>query len=334
MSSRHDDHPAEESTAEARKRAPAALRRAAAATVAGAVVATSGFLGGGVAAAADPVVIGTCTEDVTSTEHGQPIVVSPRALDSRVKDAAGLTFPFDFDRIERIHQQFLETAPVPVGEVAEEERHFSGSDLADALAERVAGLPAVEGRGETMNFHVGNLALTCFGGVNVPGQPKPEPEPSDPPPSTPEQPTTTPPSESGEPDRTPENQPSEPPRQDRDPAGDEGNRQSEQGSGGARSNHSAGSAEQVAPSEYAYVPGSLPPWSDSSFGETPGGKATTGDLRETERHNQQNRVREAGSAHALPTGSGRRVALPVLLAAVSLAGVTAALIRTWVLRRA
>ncbi|SDJ85507.1 hypothetical protein SAMN04487820_102382 [Actinopolyspora mzabensis] len=333
MSSQRDDHPTEESTLDARKRAPAALRRAAAATAAGAVVATSGFLGGGVAAAADPVVIGTCTEDVTSAEHGQPIVVSPRALDSRVKDAAGLTFPLDFDRIDRIHQQFLRTAPIRIGEVTAEEQHFSGSALADALANRIAGLAAVEDRGDTMNFHVGNLAVTCLGGVNVPGQPKPEPsEPS----PTPDEPTTGQPTESPDPGSSGDEKrnPGTPGSgSGGDPTTDPIDDQPQRQAGGPGSNYSPGSAEQVAPSEYAYVPGSLPPWSDSRFGETSGGEPATGDLRTGDEHNQQDRVREAGSAQALPTGSGERVALPVLLAAVSLAGVTAALIRTWVLRR-
>ncbi|PRW61912.1 hypothetical protein CEP50_18295, partial [Actinopolyspora mortivallis] len=98
--------------------------------------------------------------------------------------------------------------------------------------------------------------------------------------------------------------------------------------------HAPAPAERVDPSDYAYVPGSLPPWSDTRFGAAPGDRAETGDLlSEEERHDQQDRVREAGSAEALPSETGDRVALPVLLAAISLAGVTSALIRTWVLRR-
>ncbi|HET9142147.1 hypothetical protein [Actinophytocola sp.] len=47
----------------------------------------------------------------------------------------------------------------------------------------------------------------------------------------------------------------------------------------------------------------------------------------------QDGVRVAGNAEALHPKSGTRVALPVLLAVFALSGVTAALVRTWVLRR-
>jgi hypothetical protein len=45
-------------------------------------------------------------------------------------------------------------------------------------------------------------------------------------------------------------------------------------------------------------------------------------------------VQTAGRAQALPgSGTGSGVAAPVLIAVLALAGVTAALVRTWVLRR-
>jgi len=47
----------------------------------------------------------------------------------------------------------------------------------------------------------------------------------------------------------------------------------------------------------------------------------------------QDGVRVAGNAEALRPNGGARVALPVLLAVFALSGVTAALVRTWVLRR-
>ncbi|HEV8559001.1 MAG TPA: hypothetical protein VGR06_21730 [Actinophytocola sp.] len=48
----------------------------------------------------------------------------------------------------------------------------------------------------------------------------------------------------------------------------------------------------------------------------------------------QDGVQVAGNAEALRPPSGTKIALPVLLAVFALAGVTAALVRTWVLRRA
>jgi hypothetical protein len=47
----------------------------------------------------------------------------------------------------------------------------------------------------------------------------------------------------------------------------------------------------------------------------------------------QDGVRVAGNAEALRPTGGNRVAFPVLLAVFALSGVTAALVRTWVLRR-
>ncbi len=45
-------------------------------------------------------------------------------------------------------------------------------------------------------------------------------------------------------------------------------------------------------------------------------------------------VQAAGRAEALTPPEGQKIALPVLLAVLALSVVTAALVRTWVLRRA
>ncbi|NYH78870.1 hypothetical protein FHR84_002195 [Actinopolyspora biskrensis] len=301
--------------------------RGAAVPVVSAVLAAGGLAGAGVAdASSSPVVIGTCTEDVSSDSFGQRIVASPTALDAKVKQAALLVFPLQFERADEIREQFLESAPVELGAVTERDQEFSGGDLAEALAPSIAAIPSVEDKGEAVNFHVGNLAaIGCLGGVSVPGQEEAgssetPTSPSEPPPSSAPDPTGTGDSPGGE-------QPGNQRPSSRAPeTGDSA-------PGGTTPNHPPGPAARVNPSDYAYVPGSLPPWSDTRFGEAPGGRAETGDLRSDEKHNQQDRVREAGSAEALPSDAGSRVALPVLLAAISLAGVTSALIRTWVLRR-
>ncbi|WP_017977082.1 hypothetical protein [Actinopolyspora halophila] len=323
MSREHD----RERAATDHSRGPIGGLRGAALPVVSAVLAASGLAGAGAAdASPSPVVIGTCTEDVSSDSFEQRIVASPTALDAKVKQAALLVFPLQFERAEEIKKQFLESDPVELGTVTERDQEFSGGDLAEALAPGIAAIPSVEDKGSAMNFHVDNLAAVgCIGGVSVPGQEKPDSSetptsPSEPPPSSAPDPTGTDESPGGEGSgkqpsnsRTPETGDSAP--------------------GGTTPNQPPGPAERVNPSDYAYVPGSLPPWSDTRFGEAPGGRAETGDLRSDEKHNQQDRVREAGSAEALPSDAGQRVALPVLLAAISLAGVTSALIRTWVLRR-
>lgn len=323
MSREHD----REHAAAGRSRGPIGGLRGAAVPVVSAVLAASGLAGAGAAdASPGPVVIGTCTEDVSSDSFGQRIVASPTALDAKVKQAALLVFPLQFERAEEIKKQFLESEPVELGTVTGRDQEFSGGDLAEALAPGIAAIPSVEDKGSAMNFHVDNLATVgCIGGVAVPGQEEPDSpeEPTSPPertPSSPSEPTGADESSGGERPGKQRSSPRTPEAEDSAP-------------GGTAPNRPPGPAEHVNPSDYAYVPGSLPPWSDARFGEAPGGRAETGDLRSDEEHNQQDRVREAGSAEALPSDAGKRVALPVLLAAISLAGVTSALIRTWVLRR-
>ncbi|WP_438388841.1 hypothetical protein [Actinopolyspora saharensis] len=333
MSSEHD----RERAASHRSRGPAAGLRGAALPVVSAVLLAGGLAAAGAAeASSSPVAIGTCTEDVSSDAPGQRIVAAPTALDAKVEQAALLVFPFQFERAERIRKQFLESEPVELGSVTGQEQEFSGRDLAEALASEITALPAVGDAGEAMNFHVGNLAAVgCLGGVSVPGQEQPgtsqpSTSPSEPPPSSAPEPTETD-APSGE-ERSGDGRSGEQPsgqQRSSSPAP----RTDDSTPGGTTPNHPPGPAEHVTPSDYAYVPGSLPPWSDTRFGEAPGGRAETGDLRSDEKHDQQDRVREAGSAEALPSETGKRVALPVLLAAISLAGVTSALIRTWVLRR-
>jgi hypothetical protein len=48
----------------------------------------------------------------------------------------------------------------------------------------------------------------------------------------------------------------------------------------------------------------------------------------------QDGVQAAGHAEALSAPMGNKIALPILLAVFALSGVTAALVRTWVLRNA
>lgn len=300
-------------------------RRAAALSAVGAAVLASGLAAASPAAAADEVVLNKCSEDAESSAFGQPILASPHALDAKVHQATLLIFPLQFGRADRAQQQFLNTAPVDMGSVAETTRSFSGTDLADALAERVSGLPALEGKGDAVNWHVRNLAsVGCLGGVDVAGHPKPDPETTEPPSSDSPRPPardTHDPAPGGNPaPETPNNTPSGPTPGTAPPVD---------------SDYTPAPAERVTPSNYSYVPGSLPPWSDTRFGDAPGRQPEVGDLlKESESRTKQRKdIREAGSAKALPSEAGDRVALPVLLAAISIAGVTSALIRTWVLRR-
>ncbi len=85
------------------------------------------------------------------------------------------------------------------------------------------------------------------------------------------------------------------------------------------------------------MPGTLPPWSRTPFDATPDQRPKVGAPLERpgERpaEKQRERVRAVGSAEALPTGASDRVAVPVLIAVISLAAATAGLVRSWVLHR-
>lgn len=301
-----------------------ALRRLAAAGLVGSALTASGLVGGVTATAAGPVVVDTCTEEAPSTTFGQPIVAGPDALDAKVKQATLLVFPFQFDRADKARQQFLNTAPVPLGNVTEQDQSFSGTQLADALAPRIASLPALEDKGDTVNWHVRNLAaLGCISGADVAGQPEPAPAP---PPST-QPPADQPPPSQPQPDPT-----SQQPETTSGTSGP-GTAAPDPAPLPSGKSFTPGPAKRVVPPDYAYVPGSLPPWSETRFGQAPGQNPAVGDLLPGDGKARQEQVRAAGSAKPLPADPSSRVALPVLVAAVALAGVTSALVRTWVLRR-
>lgn len=309
-----------------------ALRRLAAAGLVGTALTASGLVGGVTATAAGAVVVETCTGESGSDAFGQPIVAAPQALDAKVEQATLLVFPLQFDRADRARQQFLETAPASLGSVTEQDQSFAGTTIADALAPRIADLPALGDKGDKVNWHVRNMAaLGCVSGADVAGHAKPAPAPSPSP-----------------------DEPSQPAEQNRPP-------QSDSRTGGGAASGSTGTsddgaqaggttpapapmptdsgftppqAERVVPQDYAYVPGKLPPWSKTRFGQVPGHNPAVGDLtRGTGEETRREQVRAAGSAEPLPANPRSRVALPVFVAAIALAGVTSALVRTWVLRR-
>lgn len=309
-----------------------ALRRLAAAGIVGSALTASGLVGGVTATASGAVVVETCTGESTSDAFGQPIVAAPEALDAKVEQATLLVYPLQFDRADRARQQFLNTATVSLGSVTEKDQSFAGTTIADALAPRIANLPALGDKADKVNWHVRNMAaLGCISGADVTGHAKPAPAPSPSP-----------------------DEPSQPPAQNEPP-------QSDSRSGGGAASGSTGTsddgsqagaatpapapmpsdsgfappqAERVVPQDYAYVPGKLPPWSKTRFGQVPGHSPAVGDLAQgSDKETRREQVRAAGSAEPLPANPRSRVALPVFVAAIALAGVTSALVRTWVLRR-
>ena len=292
------------------------FRRTLATGVAGVELTASSFLGAGIASAAAPALIESCTGTTGSSEYGQPIEASPSALDDKVEQATLLAYPLRFDLAKQARQEFRSTGSVPLGSVTEKTRTFSGETLAGAFASHITSLSTIKEHSDEVNTHVRDLAIVgCLGGARVSGQAPPPPPPS----SQPERPTSKPaPSTSpsvGR-DHAGSPPPSPPPSTpDAYPAG------------------TVPAAVNAVPPDWAYLPGTLPPWAQQVPGLGPdvgGLRAQPPDQRKQARDDE---VRAAGNAESMPADVSKRVALPVLIAAIALAIVTAALVRTWVLRR-
>ncbi|TDD81578.1 hypothetical protein E1202_28860 [Saccharopolyspora karakumensis] len=299
---------------------PNALRRTVSAGAAGLMILAGSCLGIGTAAAAEPLVVDQPIA-IVSGEVGQPISVLPKTLDFKLNQAVLLAMPLAFGPASDASEQFASGSPIALGTAEPGANSFSGREIAKAATPRLSRLGLPEDKVEAVRFHFTNLvSLGNSITVNVP---EPEEEPPPPPSSQeppPEQPSQTPPSS-----QTPAPAPVGPPPS-------------------APSTSPVPSMPSVngAPAAVSMLPPSLRgaslPWAQARYGQVPGMAPNVGDLarqaQERQRvQDEQDEIRAAGQAEALPTEVSERVALPVLIAAVSLAVVTAALVRAWVLRR-
>lgn len=304
--------------------------RAMAVGAAGAVVTAGTFFGAGTAQAAESAVVEKCSGTTDSTEFGQSIVATPGTLDEKVEQAVLVVFPLRFDLAEQAREEFAGTGSIDLGTVTEQTQEFSGEELADEFGSQIEGLSAVGDKGPEVAAQVRNLAaLSCLGGAKVPGQEKPAPPP--PPPPEPS------PTEEPAPPSTTEPSP---------PTSEESSSAVVVPDTSSSPDYGAGAPVVVVPPSYGSAsPGTLPPWAKTQFGAAPGFSPNVGNLLEQSaaaqrqqaeqqrKQAEEREVRAAGRAETLPAGQDNRVALPVLIAAISLAGVTAALVRSWVLRR-
>ncbi|MFI0465399.1 hypothetical protein ACH347_15085 [Saccharopolyspora sp. 5N102] len=300
---------------------PNALGRTVSAGLVGLAITASTFLGAGVAYAADPLVVDQPLA-IVDAEPGQQITIAPSTLDFKVREAVLLAMPLAFGPADDAAKKFAALTPIPLGPAREGRTFYSGKDIADAAAPRLAEIGLPEKKVDAVTWHFTNLvslgnALTVKAAKPAveppppatqqptPEQPKPTPNPPPstnpaPPSPTLPAPTTTPPA------LTP--------------------------SGGA-----PGALSVLPPSLRDLQGGSLP-WAQARYGQVPGLTPDIGDLQKQSQEQQkareqQEEIRAAGKAEALPTEVTERVAAPVLLAAISLAVVTATLVRSWVLRR-
>lgn len=298
------------------------VRRTLASGLVGVALTASTLLGAGSAAASETVLVEQALAIVDATP-GQQVAIAPSTMDSKVREAVLLAMPLDFDAAGQAAEQFAAQGPIMLGSVSEGNTFYSGGEIAEAAKSRISQLGLPEDRTGAVADHFGTLvslgnAVTVRAEAEEPPPPPPEPEPEPTPP-----PDTTQPSPDTQPPSSPDN-------------------------GGSASPYSGFLPNAVpgvypqpgaaGPPNYAYTPGQLPAWAQSQFGQVPGMSPDVGSLLRQSQQQQRDKehrdaVRAAGNAEAMPTEASKRVALPVLIAAISLAAVTAALVRTWVLRR-
>lgn len=297
------------------------LGRTVSAGLVGLVITASTFLGAGIANAADPLLVDQPLATVKA-QPGQQITIAPSTLDFKVREAVLLAIPLAFGPAADAADRFKELAPISLGAAPAGRTFYSGKDIAKAAAPRLAeiGLPA--DKVDAVTWHFTNLvslgnALTVKAEL-LEEQPSPSSEQQAPektkPTPTPEPSATQPPSPTTPPPAVTTPEPTLIP------------------------NSGAPRAISVLPPSPRDLQGGSLPWAEGRYGQVPGLIPDTGDLAkqaqdQQKAREQQEEIRAAGKAEALPTEVTERVAAPVLLAAISLAVVTAALVRSWVLRR-
>lgn len=262
-----------------------------------------------------PVLAVSCTSS-TYGFVGQPVTLSPLAVIGTVKDAAEHADGLPDNAGSRIGWDFGPKLPFTIGTISKySETSITGSDIADAVVDEVADYdeiaPAPKAFAAALHKRMDSDCGLTAHAWNGHGEPPATQSPS-------------PPSGNGTSTHAPSDSklPS--------PLGST--------SGGGSTLPSAGSRLPAAPPrDYSHVPAALPgefsPAPSSMYGQVPGHHAPKVEKLSGDGHGRG--IDAAGHAQALghPGQPTRDVGLPLLLAVLALAGVTGALLRTWVLRK-
>lgn len=286
-------------------------------------------------AAPPPVVIGSCATSVQGVP-GQPVALQPSAVLGVVVDAVRAVPLLGPPLAGSAQTAFQALPPIPIGVLPTGTGYLNGGVVATAVVAKLAEIPLLGAViGPVATSVQGTLTTVCgvtMTGVNTAAAPAQEGAKSV---ADASQQATGALVPGGTP--LPGNKPGPAPG----------------GGAGSQSPPPAGANQPVLGGAYGGADlsrylwggrapmtdyGSIPFASAGLFAPSPGvryGGAVSGYTPQFGilGADAQDGVRVAGNAEALhPTGGGR-VALPVLLAVFALSGVTAALVRTWVLRR-
>jgi hypothetical protein len=302
------------------------------------------LLSGSAAAAAPPIVIGDCSTSIQGTP-GQPVSLSPSAVLSVVTDAVRAVPLLGPPIAASVGSAFAALPPIPIGALPTGTGYITGGTIANAVTAQLSKIPLLGPIIAAVTSSV-RSTLTSMCGVTVTGVnqvaapvqdgakavadasqqatgslPGTSPGPGTGSPGT-GLPGTQPGGGGSPASPPPATQPNQPVLGGVPYNGVDLGRFTW---GGRSPMLDYGSIPFARPGLFAPSPGVL--YGGSASGYTPqfGILGTDGD---------QDGVQAAGHAEALGTPTGNKIALPVLLAVLALSCVTAALVRTWVLRTA
>lgn len=324
---------------------------AAALALAFAVSATAWLSGSSTAAAAEPIVLGSCATSVQGTP-GQPVSLSPSAVLGIVVDAVRAVPLLGPPLAGAVGSAFAALPPIPIGAIPTGTGYISGGTIANAVTAQLRTIPVLGAiLGQVVTSVQGTLSSMCgvtVKGVNAAAAPVQEGAKSVADASQKATGGLTPGGSGGGGGVLPGS------------GGRPGGGGTGGGSGSGGSTGGSGGIGPIGPNQPVLggIPGSeldqflwtgRAPMVDYSgipfarpglFAPSPGvryGGAVSGYTPQfgiLGADPNRDGVAVAGNAEALRAPSGTKIAFPVLLAVFALSGVTAALVRTWVLRRA
>jgi hypothetical protein len=305
-----------------------------------------GLAGGGTAAAAEPIVVGDCSTSVQGTP-GQPVALAPAAVLGVVTDAVRAVPILGPGLAGAARNAFAALPPIPIGALPNGTGHITGGTIAKAVVAELKKIPLL---GPVLGAVVNSVrsTLTDVCGIAVKGVNAV---------AAPVQDGADAVAETSE-DVTGQILPGAPGPGPGTPGGETPGGETP-GTGGPPTGGDLPAPNQppvggLAPGDWSLYPeglaglgrspldlyGSIPYARAGLFAPSPGvryGGAVPGyspqfGILGTD--TAADNVQAAGRAEVLEPPRGQRIELPVLLAVLALSGVTAALVRTWVLRRA